>query len=354
MNASLRPLMLAALMASAAALPAIDRWPVGGDPATTDTMRTLLRLPEGQDPQPAGATAAAIGQDAAFTTGDGMELAATWYGVAGVADPPVAIVLHELNGSRGDAAGLADELVRRGVAVLALDLRGHGGSSTQQGVSGEVRAIQFATDPASPRWGEMARDIEAAVVWVRGHRLTNNPRIVVIGSREGGGAAAAAEARLTKEVAGLVLISPELNMGGFRLLKTLPAAQTPYLVIASELHSRARNVIVQLTELSTTLQSRVYPGGERGFLLATHEDVAEAIAQFAQTGTLPPPPVAPAVEEGTTAAPATEETPPAQEAMEEEKPEESPETEGTPPAPDPAAEQPVAPADDAPPAPTAS
>ena len=37
--------VLAALLAPATQAPAIDRWPIAGDPATSDTMRVLLAMP---------------------------------------------------------------------------------------------------------------------------------------------------------------------------------------------------------------------------------------------------------------------------------------------------------------------
>lgn len=332
---SLRRLVVSSLTVLSLAAPAaaLDRWPLGDDPATTETMRVLLRAPEGTELEPVGVDGAVARLDVGLTASDGMHLAATWYGVPGVADPPVAILLHEQNGDRRDLAALAAHLVRHDVAVLALDLRGHGESITQQGVTGEVRANQFTGDVNSPRWAEMARDVEAAVVWVRGHRVTANPRVVVVGSVMGGGAAAQAEARLVGHVQGLVLVSPVLTMGGFRLLNTLPAAQTPYVILASKGDNRALNTIAQLKDQSTAMESRVFPGGRRGSELLADADVRAAIVAFATEGLLPPPVMIPEPTPTPTPTPTPEPT----DAPETGRSEESPAPSGEP-TPTPAAE----------------
>jgi pimeloyl-ACP methyl ester carboxylesterase len=71
-------------------------------------------------------------------TSDGLAIAAWHYRVAGEAErPPVVILLHDLDGSHTTVEPLAKELARRGIAVVAPDLRGHGASTTRQTVGGE-------------------------------------------------------------------------------------------------------------------------------------------------------------------------------------------------------------------------
>jgi pimeloyl-ACP methyl ester carboxylesterase len=71
-------------------------------------------------------------------TSDGIALAAWHYRAAGEAErPPVVILLHDLNGSHLTVEPLAKELARRGIAVVAPDLRGHGASTARQTAGGE-------------------------------------------------------------------------------------------------------------------------------------------------------------------------------------------------------------------------
>jgi pimeloyl-ACP methyl ester carboxylesterase len=71
-------------------------------------------------------------------TTDGLAIAAWHYRVAGEAErPPVVILLHDLDGSHATVEPLAKELVRRGIAVVAPDLRGHGASTTRRTSAGE-------------------------------------------------------------------------------------------------------------------------------------------------------------------------------------------------------------------------
>ena len=71
-------------------------------------------------------------------TSDGIALAAWHYRAAGeVERPPVVILLHDLDGSHATVEPLAKELARRGIAVVAPDLRGHGVSTSRQTAAGE-------------------------------------------------------------------------------------------------------------------------------------------------------------------------------------------------------------------------
>ena len=71
-------------------------------------------------------------------TTDGVAIAAWHYRASGEASPPpVVILLHDLDGSHASVEPLAKELARRGIAVVAPDLRGHGASTTRQTPGGE-------------------------------------------------------------------------------------------------------------------------------------------------------------------------------------------------------------------------
>jgi len=99
-----------------------------------------------------GMSAAAVAQEAAapakkprdpveklsLETTDGLAIAAWHYRGEGEGGrPPVVILLHDLDGSHLTVEPLAKELARRGIAVVAPDLRGHGASTIRQTAGGE-------------------------------------------------------------------------------------------------------------------------------------------------------------------------------------------------------------------------
>jgi len=117
-------------------------------------QRQLIYFPDTAPVRPAGE---AIGdaRDVTLRTSDGLELGA-WFVPAqdGTAqgDPamPMAVLVAPGNGgNRAGRAGLADELSRRGLAVLLMDYRGYGGnpgSPSEDGLTADALAAAAALD----------------------------------------------------------------------------------------------------------------------------------------------------------------------------------------------------------------
>ena len=68
--------------------------------------------------------------DVDLATKDGVTLKATYFPGKNGKDSVPVLLLHMFEGSRGDWKGLAEMLHTKGHAVIALDLRGHGASTT--------------------------------------------------------------------------------------------------------------------------------------------------------------------------------------------------------------------------------
>jgi alpha-beta hydrolase superfamily lysophospholipase len=233
----------------------------------------------------AQATSAAPAAPAAETlqlqTGDGVRLHAVYYPVgpkaaAGQAParpaPPVVILLHDLGGSSESVAALATRLQQRGIAVVAPDLRGHGGSIGRGTTTVDARSLKRSDleAMAQSRGGRVRQqamvrgDVEAAREWIKGmaeRGVLDMKRLFVVGSGVGAAVAAAwtvedaawpdiVSGPQGREVRGLVMISPVWTSRGFTIAPMLAADAVrralPVLVVAGEREKDALRIFEQL------------------------------------------------------------------------------------------------------------
>ena len=199
--------------------------------------------------------AAARDERLRFTTSDDVPLEAWYYPAArsddDVGPPAVVILLHELGGSHASVEPLARDLQANGIAVVAPNLRHHGGDSA------DIRSLK-STDfakmaaTAGSRVRAQARDrgdVETVRNWIKSQadagRLDMS-KVVVVGVGVGAAVAAhwiVADAAWPAiatgpqggEVRGLVLVSPAWITRGFSIAPALGAERVkrdiPILVI---------------------------------------------------------------------------------------------------------------------------
>lgn len=137
--------------------------------------------------------------------GDGMRLAADYHPppLAQRAAAPVAILLHDLDGSHADWEPLLAPLHEAGFGVLALDLRGHGDSTSTDSLNRRRNR-----DPALFR--EMQHDLRGAYDFIAEQPNLDRARFVLVGA--GLGAAVALQyAAADRSVDALVCLSPPLG-----------------------------------------------------------------------------------------------------------------------------------------------
>jgi pimeloyl-ACP methyl ester carboxylesterase len=174
-------------------------------------QRQLIYFPD-STPVPAAADVIAGARDVTLHTADGLELGAWFVPAAGPADTGMVVLVAPGNGgNRAGRAGLAEELSRRGLAVLLMDYRGYGGN------------------PGAPSEDGLADDADAAVT-----ALTNlgypAQRTLYFGESLGCGVVAALQAR--HPPAGIVLRSP------FTDLADVAAHHYPWLPVRTLLRDR--------------------------------------------------------------------------------------------------------------------
>ena len=152
-------------------------------------------------------TTGANSSEAAATlkTFDLVELHASFELPAGVPAPiPAVLLLHGYGEERSVWKDFTKELLGRGWAVMALDLRGHGESRLKN-----QRPIE-----ASPQWRtnlhEFPVDLDPALDWLKSRSRVDNRKIVVIGFDVGANLALVASGRF-QEVRTVVAIKPNLD-----------------------------------------------------------------------------------------------------------------------------------------------
>lgn len=174
-------------------------------------QRQLIYLPL-NTPVPPATDVIPGAKDVTLHTADGLELGAWFVPAAGSRDTGMAVLVAPGNGgNRLSRAGFAEELARRGFAVLLMDYRGYGGN------------------PGSPSEEGLAADADAAVRALT--ELGHPPeRTVYFGESLGSGVVAALQAR--HPPAGVALRSP------FPELADVGAHHYPWLPVRALLRDR--------------------------------------------------------------------------------------------------------------------
>lgn len=191
-------------------------------------------LPPGFPPMPgSGAKPAAEEKPVepevvSLTTADKKVIAGTYWqaveqGGAG------AVLLHMFGGDRAAWGPEVKHLLDRGVSVLAIDLRGHGGSAKQGRVDLAPRVQK--RDPKL--FAEMHEDAWAAVQWLGRDGRCDPARIALVGASVGCSVAIDTTRRHPDGVAAVLCMSPGakyLGLDTLAHLKTFPAG-VPLLLL---------------------------------------------------------------------------------------------------------------------------
>jgi dienelactone hydrolase len=154
---------------------------------------------------PAAVTAALTGgENVTITTTDNVVLAGTLYRAAG-ASAPAVLCLHQWRSDRSTYDALAGALVKGGITVLAIDLRGHGGS------------VKRSDGSAVPPDRLAGKDVAAAMAFLKKQKGVDPARIGIVGASYGA-SNALIHAAANTDVAALALLSPGVNY--FNVLPT--------------------------------------------------------------------------------------------------------------------------------------
>ena len=173
-----------------------------------NVLNFRFKVAEGTAPSntPARAvTAAPVGPQ--INTFDLVKLQATLELPSGVPAPiPAVLLLHGFGEDRSVWNDFKKTLLTRGLAVMTLDLRGHGDSKTKNG-----QPIGATLDwRKSPH--EFPLDVDAAITWLKTQTRINSNKIAVIGVDVGANLALIASGRF-QQVRTVVAVNPNLTEG---------------------------------------------------------------------------------------------------------------------------------------------
>lgn len=193
-------------------------------------------------------------------TSDGVTLAAALYDVA---DAPAVVLVPMYTRTKDDWRPFAERLQAAGIAALAIDLRGHGGSSG-------------AGTPAAA----MALDVRAAVDFLAGR--AGGRAVGVVGASLGANVAllAAADAPVVR---GVALLSPVTDYRGVRIETAVKkyGPRPMYLVASTEDPLAARTVRGLVAEPLPAREQRLSLVAAHGTqILDRDPDVAAALVDW--------------------------------------------------------------------------
>jgi len=181
------------------------------------------------------------GEKVSFRTKDGMELKATYYASELGKEAVPIVMLHDFKESRTVFNGLAEMLQSPpegsgpSHAVLTVDLRGHGQSTTQHGRNGATRELEAARLGKQDFRNMVLYDMEAVrkfLVKQNDAGQLNLNKLCLLGSGLGANVATSwssvdwsapklANLKQGQDVKALVMSSPDWNYTGLPMLKPL-------------------------------------------------------------------------------------------------------------------------------------
>jgi dienelactone hydrolase len=208
---------------------------------------------------------------------DRLRISADYYTPpAGTGAAPAVLLLHDHAHDRTSWAPLIESLHRAGFAVLAIDLRGHGDSTTT-----ETLEKARAKDPALFR--DMQEDLRAAYDWLAQQERIDRARLAIVAAGVGANVAwrYAAEDR---SVDAIVALSPKLRACGLDApgdIHQIAGRQILLLGNASD-----RDAVYSLQKRNKAVQVKIYAHTDEAGteLLNTARGIEREIVDFLKKG----------------------------------------------------------------------
>lgn len=157
-----------------------------------------------------------------FTTSDGVTIVYDHY--AAPTKARGVLLLHMLGAQRRDWQAVAEELVKAGVGVMAIDFRGHGDSLKKHDQPIFYREFK------NPDWIAVLEDVRAAVKEMKSLKY----EIIEIGGASIGANIALTYAAGDSTIQRVALLSPGLNYHGFYSMDSIKKYKNPLWIAVSK------------------------------------------------------------------------------------------------------------------------
>ena len=206
---------------------------------------------------------------ALFNAADGTPLAATFY--PPVSQPaPGVLLLHMLGGSKADWEPVARTMQQQGLAVLAMDLRGHGQSGGAQD------------------WTKAPGDVRAGWDWMVSRPEVDAKRSAIVGASIGANLALIVGAN-NPDVVTVVALSPGQDFRGLQpagVLKNF--GERPVLLVASQDDGYSYDSVRQMVSLAPLGEAYYFAAAGHGTFMFSDPSLEPLIIDWLQryTGAL--------------------------------------------------------------------
>lgn len=202
-----------------------------------------------------------------FTTSDDWTIVANYWPANGNA----VILLHQLGSDKSSFTNFANELNKNGYAVIALDFRGHGESTTHYGKTETWQSFTNAD------FNDMTKDVSAARDW-----LTNKgyDEFAIVGASIGANTALNYAAN-DSDVKTIVLLSPGLEYKGIVVNQTIRNFNRSIFIVASNgdtYSARTAGILYQYA--SGAKDIKLYDGVAHGTMLFDRTDLDKLILNW--------------------------------------------------------------------------
>ncbi|MDP8254825.1 MAG: alpha/beta fold hydrolase [Candidatus Alcyoniella australis] len=219
-----------------------------------------------------------VGSTVKIVTSDQVVLVGTLY-QSGEQAQPGALLLHMMGRSRSDFQALARELGARGIACLAIDLRGHGESTQRIGEHpAELDYRRFTNDD----FAGMLLDVRAARSFMTEHPMIQGNAVMIVGASIGANAALVYTAQ-HGGVRGLALLSPGLDYRGLTTQGAVTELRDCRLLLAAAQDDEYSARTVQRLKESAQVDAELllYPAGGHGTrLLQNRPELFARLVEF--------------------------------------------------------------------------
>ena len=204
-------------------------------------------IPPTSTPPPVTPTVAPIPLEMRIQASDGLQIAGTFTPGAGPAPQPAVLLLHMIYGKRGQWKALTPLLNERGIATLAIDLRGHGETS------------------GTADWTLAADDVLQAYRFLSSRPEVDAARTGLVGASLGANLALVGAAELPEKPC-LALLSPGLDYYKVRTQDAMKAyGLHPVFIAVSQGDSYAAESSEKLAQMAPgTAELHLFEGDAHG------------------------------------------------------------------------------------------